>query len=244
MLQPMKTVDESYVNPAHNLACDEVLLDEVNAGRRGPVLRFWESPVHFAVVGYGNSIERECDIEACKRLDIPILRRISGGGTVLQGPGCLNYALVMPIQPADGTRSVSDTNCLIMSTHREALACALGQAIEVQGCTDLTLGGVKFSGNAQKRRRHALLFHGTFLLDFDLSLLAKTLNFPSTTPEYREGRDHAAFCLNLPMTTDTLKAALRQAWQTQGQAATPAPDAITALTRRKYANPEWVRRRT
>ena len=70
----MKTLDLSLPESAHNLACDEILLDEVNEGRCGPMLRFWESPVHFVVVGYGNSVERECDTDACKRIGIPILR--------------------------------------------------------------------------------------------------------------------------------------------------------------------------
>ena len=76
----MKTLEHSLPEPAHNMACDEIMLDEVNGERSGPVLRFWESTRHCVVVGYGNSIERECDTEACKRLGIPILRRISGGG--------------------------------------------------------------------------------------------------------------------------------------------------------------------
>jgi lipoate-protein ligase A len=93
----VKTLEHSLPEPAHNMACDEILLDEVNEGRREPVLRFWEARTYFAIVGYGNSIQLECDTEACKRLGIPILRRISGGGAILQGPGCLNYSLVMRI---------------------------------------------------------------------------------------------------------------------------------------------------
>ena len=239
----MKTLEHSLPEPAHNMACDEILLDEVNEGRREPVLRFWESRTHFAVVGYGNSIQRECDTEACKRLGIPILRRISGGGAILQGPGCLNYSLVMRINPGDATHSIGDTNCLIMTAHRKALSRALGQKIEAQGHTDLTLGGVKFSGNAQRRRRSALLFHGTFLLGLDLSRLGQALRFPSSVPAYRDGRSHEAFCRNLPLADGPIKAALGQVWQTDGQAEAPDTNAIGDLARRKYGNPEWIHRR-
>ena len=55
-----------------------------------------------------------------------------------------------------------------MTTNRDALGQALGQAVEIEGHTDLAIDGVKFSGNAQRRRRDALLFHGTILLGFDL----------------------------------------------------------------------------
>ena len=62
----MKTLDLSFSEPALNLACDEVLLDEVNSGTREPTLRFWESPSLFVVVGYGNDIERECHTQVCQ----------------------------------------------------------------------------------------------------------------------------------------------------------------------------------
>jgi lipoate-protein ligase A len=243
MTQPIKTLDESYKTPAENLACDEVLLNEINTGTRGPLLRFWESHAYFVVVGYGNSIERECDTTACERLSIPILRRISGGGAVMQGPGCLNYSLLMPIEPDNPTRTIGDTNCHIMSTIRKAIAQMLDLPVLVQGHTDLTLEGIKFSGNSQRRQRNALLFHGTFLLDFDISLIEKTLKFPSVTPTYRNGRGHVEFCRNLPVNADKLKTVIEKAWQTKGIGLTPNRNLLTKLVRQKYANPEWVQRR-
>ena len=39
----MKTLEHSLPEPAHNMACDEIMLDEVNGERSGPVRRFWES---------------------------------------------------------------------------------------------------------------------------------------------------------------------------------------------------------
>ena len=57
------------------------------------MLRFWEPNKPFVVVGYANQAAREVDLEACRKLGIPVFRRCTGGGTVLQGPGCLNYSL-------------------------------------------------------------------------------------------------------------------------------------------------------
>ena len=116
----MKTLDLSFSEPALNLACDEVLLDEVHSGNREPTLRFWESPSLFVVVGYGNDIERECHTQACEKLGIPILRRASGGGTVLQGPGCLNYSLILQIADNEKTGNIGTTNCHVMTTNRDA----------------------------------------------------------------------------------------------------------------------------
>ena len=82
--------EATLTSPAENLACDEALLEECESAEHPGFLRFWESPVHFVVLGYGKALEKEVFREECARLEIPILRRCSGGGTVLQGPGCLN----------------------------------------------------------------------------------------------------------------------------------------------------------
>src|ERR1019366_4870445 len=94
----LHSLDLTLPTPAENLACDEALLDACEAGRHPPVLRFWESPEHFVVVGYSNPVATEVNVEACQAAGVPILRRCTGGGTVVQGPGCLNYALILPIE--------------------------------------------------------------------------------------------------------------------------------------------------
>jgi lipoate-protein ligase A len=175
-------------------------------------------------------------------MKIPILRRCSGGGTVLQGPGCLNYALVLRIMESGPTRTISAANQFIMERNRVAIASLLGgdeAAVEVRGHTDLALDGLKFSGNSQRRRKHFLLFHGTLLLNFDLGLIAKLLPPPSREPDYRGGRPHEKFLTNLPVSAAALKSTLRQAW-----AAHDAADKLPGLeTQRlvveKYSRAEW-----
>ncbi len=100
----MKHLDLTLPSPAENLACDEALLDwrEENGGEE--ILRFWESPETFVVVGYANKIATEVNVENCRAKQIPIFRRCSGGGTVLQGAGCLNYALILRIAENSPTR--------------------------------------------------------------------------------------------------------------------------------------------
>ena len=115
----MKLFDLTLPTPAENLACDEALLNECET-RGGAALCFWESTVPFVVVGYGNEVAREVNAVACEADGVPILRRCSGGGTVLQGPGCLNYALVLEIASDAALASVSGANKFIL--HRIASA--------------------------------------------------------------------------------------------------------------------------
>ena len=91
----MRLLDCSFQEPAMNLALDEVLLNDAEEGHSPEVLRFWESPVPFVVLGLTQRLSEEVHEDACARDGIPILRRASGGGCVLQGKGCLNYALVL-----------------------------------------------------------------------------------------------------------------------------------------------------
>jgi lipoate-protein ligase A len=235
----MKYLDLTLPSAAENLACDEVLLDRCEVGLAGEVIRFWEPRSPFVVAGYANQVKREVDLAACRRLGVPVLRRCSGGGTVLQGPGCLNYSLVLQIQAAAPTKSISETNRFILERHAAVFQALLGKQVQIQGQTDLAVGNLKFSGNAQRRRHKSLIFHGTFLLDFDLSLVAKVLPMPSKQPEYREGRSHQEFLVNLHVSAAAVKAALMEAWGARETLAEPPMEQIAKLVREKYSTEEW-----
>ena len=230
----LRLLDLSFTSPAENLACDEALLDELESGAGEPTLRFWESPTPFVVLGYSNAIATEVNRAECERRGIPILRRSSGGGTVVQGPGCLNYNLTLPI--TDETASITETNCFVMRRNRDALRQLLQRDVEIKGHTDLAIGDLKFSGNAQRRKSRALIFHGCFLLNFDLPLIDALLAHPSKEPDYRAGRQHAAFITNLNIPSDAAKAALREAWSAKENR--PAPN-IEILVRDRFATRAW-----
>src|SRR5437867_1956301 len=123
----MKCLDHTDFTPEENLACDEALLEHCEAGRCEGVLRFWEPAGHFVVVGYGNSVRSEVRAEVCGALGIPILRRCTGGGAVVQGPGCLSYALALPYSAHGPMATVTQTNGYIMNRQREAVQRALAE---------------------------------------------------------------------------------------------------------------------
>jgi len=211
----MKYLDQTLPTPEENVARDEQLLDAAESGDSGAVLRVWESPEPFVVVGYSQKFANEANLPACERRGIPVLRRCSGGGTVVQGPGCLSYALILEIKKDGPLQNVTAANIFITGRNRAAFQSIMPDPkskIEIEGCTDLTLNGLKFSGNAQRRRKHWLLFHGTFLLNFDLALIGELLPMPSRQPDYRQSRSHKKFLTNLDLPADTVKAALKTMW--------------------------------
>jgi lipoate-protein ligase A len=243
----MKLLDLTLPRPAENLACDEALLDAAEAGAGDEVLRFWESRDSFVVVGYANKVAAEVNVAACETHGIPILRRCSGGGTVVQGPGCLNYTLVLRITADGPLHSIGSANRFIMERNRAAIESLFRTFnlqpstfnLSIHGHTDLAIGGRKFSGNSQRRRRHFLLFHGTFLLNFDLPLVSELLPMPSKQPDYREHRAHTEFLTNLNFPADEVKAALRRAWKAEKPLKGFPTEKTAALAREKYATREW-----
>ncbi len=251
----MKYLDLSLSTPVENLACDEVLLDWCEEGGCAEeVLRFWETKQYFVVVGYGDRVGREVNVAACEAAGVPVLRRCSGGGTVLQGPGCLNYALVLRIEEGGPLRSISSANRFVMERNCQAVGRVIqatvgasghgGQgtartAVAVRGHTDLALDGRKFSGNSQRRRRRFLLFHGTFLLGFDLAQVERFLPMPSKEPEYRGGRAHAGFLVNLPVLAEVVKGALLRAWGADEALGNPPLGAVAHLARERYETRDW-----
>lgn len=236
----MICLDLSFPTPAENLACDEALLDLAEEQGGPPVLRLWESSVPFVVLGYANKLAEEVNLPACREHGVPVLRRCSGGGTVVQGPGCLNYAVVLPIAGSPALQSITGTNSFVMERTRRALTAALGQAVRVEGHTDLAIGDLKFSGNAQRRKREWLLFHGTVLLSgFDLSLIPRVLRQPPRQPEYRRLRGHGEFVTALALDRDSVKAALSSEWGAGGTGG-GVPDArIAELVASRYSRDEW-----
>lgn len=238
----MKLLDHTWPTPAENLAADEALLEEAESRAGDTVLRFWESPVPFVVVGYSNHLAREVNLPACQARGVPVLRRCSGGGTVVQGPGCLNYALVLRMTDGSPLSGLTETNRHIMTRHRDALARVLGRPVTFDGHTDLAIDGRKISGNAQRRKRRFLLFHGTFLVGFDLALIETVLRFPSRQPDYRQSRSHMEFVTNLAIPAQAIKQALIDEWSATTRLIDPPRARVAALVREKYGTTAWNER--
>ena len=246
----MLRLDLPPLTPAEQLAADEVILDECEAGHSDETLVFWEPRETFVVVGYANKVATEVNVGACEHGGIPIFRRCSGGGTIVQMRGGLNYGLVLRIGENLPTRNISAANHFIMEKNRAAVASifrgsqlpAADRQISVRGHTDLCLGEKKIAGNSQRRRKNFLLFHGTVLLNCDLQRIGDLLLMPSLAPAYRDRRPHEEFVTNLNLHAEKVKTALAGVWNAIEPLQSPPLEAIKNLAREKYATLEWNRK--
>ena len=236
----MKYLDLTFADPAPNLACDEALIDfcEANAGGE-EVLRVWEPTNYFVVLGYSNKISLEVDVEACRARAIPILRRCSGGGTVLQGGGCLNYTLVIKNEREGCVGDIAKAYKRVLEPHRKVFTALTSRAVHIEGSSDLAIAGQKFSGNAQHRKRVYSLVHGTFLLGFDLSLVEACLRMPSRQPTYRQSRSHESFLRNLLIDSMQVRKALRIEWKANDELRDFPHERMEELLINRYSRSDW-----
>lgn len=232
-------ITNSFDSPEQNIAFDEALLDFYEPQASSEAIRFWEAQSPFVVLGYSNKLKKEAAEERCLQDNIPILRRCSGGGTILQGPGCLNYTLILDITSRN-LKNISKTNTEVMQTTAAALTSLTSLKVTVCGDTDLAIDDKKFSGNAQRRRLNKLLFHGTLLYHYDLSLISKYLQNPEKQPLYRERRDHKNFLRNLPdVSKSDLIETLSKAWAVTRSTKLDLQKETDTLIQEKYSRKEW-----
>jgi lipoate-protein ligase A len=240
----MLLLEQTLASPAANLAFDEVLLEEVAHTDRHPrgVLRFWQSPRPFVVLGRGSRYAQEVNRGDCQRMGIAILRRISGGTAIVTGPGCLMYAVV-DRRPPDTALDVDKLHQYVLGRMAAALR-RLHPGVEHVGTSDLALrqpdGSLqKFSGNSVRLAGGAFLYHGTLLYDFDLELLPLCLETPPREPEYRAGRPHVAFVTNFPGTVPAMVSAIAGEWGASENEYSLPIDRIETLCRERYAQADW-----
>lgn len=238
----MHFLDLTLPTPEANLALDEALLLQAEAGQGGEGLRLWELPTYAVVLGAGGKLADDVDEAHCLVDAVPILRRASGGGTVLLGPGCLVYSLVLALDRSPSLLHVRPSYHYVL----EHVCTALGDlvpGVERAGVSDLGAAGRKFSGNAQQRKQRYLLHHGTLLYAFDLAAVGRYLRLPERQPVYRAGRCHAAFLQNLPTGRDKLCRRLAEMWNANTPLTNWPAERTEQLANEKYRRPEWTRRR-
>lgn len=229
---------------AEQLALDEALLEEAHEGvRTETVVRTWMAAEHSVVLGSSSRAADELDLEACAAHGVRVLRRPSGGLSVVLGPGCLMWSVVTH-HPA-GPPPIDALHAAMLDPLAAALRAA-GRDVVRRGSSDLAIGhaagGLKISGNALRVRRHGVLYHGTLLDAFDLGLIGRVLRHPPREPDYRAGRPHGAFVANLGLGAAPLAAVVRAAFNAE-RAATDWPrDRVTRLVRDRYADVGWTHR--
>jgi len=269
--------NEPLPTPEENLAFDEALVevadrlsmrelsDENSAWESrssNEVLRLWEFASPCVVLGRASQRAQEVNAFACDRDGVPVLRRASGGASIVAGPGCLMYSVLISYDARPAWRALDIAHKEVMSRICDSVqqttdSFELPLRITINGTCDLTIGNRKFSGNALRCKRYWMLYHGTILYDMPIEWLSNYLLAPARQPEYRREREHELFVTNLidssngvsPQAFRTvLERELARTWNaTRPWLESPWKSDVdleaSQLLKTRYTNSEWHRSR-
>ena len=236
----MQLLDLTFESVIENIAFDEALLvQSENTGEQ--FLRFWKPQQYAVVMGRSGQLEEEADFEFCRQHQIAVYRRPSGGGTILTGPGCLMYTVVLNSNRQARLKEIQGCHDFVLGETATALQ-GIGIDCSIQGFSDLACGDLKFSGNSLRLKRDSILYHGTMLCNFSLEKISQALLFPPKQPDYRQGRDHTGFVTNLNVSIEDVQTALIEHWRPTSalpEIPTDVQTILKQLRTKKYQQDDW-----
>ena len=241
--------------PGVLLAWSETHLEQTLAG--APAIALWRPRGTAVAIGVSQSSEYDTVPETIRRDGVSLVRRPSGGGSVVLCAGVLCWEAWADLEDvkrlSGGDNGIRPAYAVLSMPAVNGLR-ALGVDAFQAGISDIAVNVDntlrKLAGTAQLRRRNKTLVHGSLLVNADLSLLGRYLPNPDKAPDYRAGREHDTFCANvsslLSDASDAMatvsgqirKEALSLGWEVLLPPAEMPPD-VEKLAREKYLAPGW-----
>ncbi len=165
-----------------NMAIDEAVLSARVAKMVPNTLRLYKWKPSAVSVGRFQDVQKEVNIENCRKHNVDIVRRISGGGTVYHDcVGEITYSVVLHEENLKSADVVSVYNLIcsgIIHTARILGIKAAFNSGDPKQCPNLAINGKKISGSAQHHTKDTFLQHGTFLVDVDTERMFTFLRVP------------------------------------------------------------------
>jgi len=165
-------------------ACDQAI-----------AVQLWVPDRPLVVLGRGNTLAKEVNVHACVGDEIPILKRLGGGGTVLLHEGCLIVSLGLWVKEFYANDRYFR---LLNQSVIDCLQLELpGVNFDQRGYSDIVVGPLKCAGTSLFRSRNYLLYQASVLVDMRIEWIEKYLSHPSLEPDYRKGRSHRDFLVDM-----------------------------------------------
>ncbi len=233
----------SSTDPRYNLALEEWLFSTLEPESEGVFLLWHNAPS--IIVGRHQNTVQEINKDLVQKYTLPVVRRMTGGGTVYHDLGNLNFSFLRPLLP-------QEKGSMDFAVFLQPIVEVL-QGFGIDACfssrNDITVGQHKISGSAQLRRAGKVLHHGTLLVDLDLDMLGAVLTgapdkylskgIASVRSRVTNIRDVLA-AQGKTLSMDTIKQSLVQRIAPQHLVLDSAAHAaVQILIQEKYATHAW-----
>ncbi|WP_035358526.1 lipoate--protein ligase family protein [Acholeplasma equifetale] len=200
----MKTVISTHFDPYFNLAWEEYIFKNIH--QHEDIFLLWQNSESI-IVGRNQNVFEEVNLDYIVKNHIPLIRRNSGGGTVFHDLGNLNFTFM-----TDAKGKIN--NYQLMTEKLVSAFQALGINLKFSGKSDLKIGELKVSGNAQYIYKDKLLHHGTLLFNSNLERLSNSLKSKTDDIESISVKSNRSTVTNISsytnLTMDELKKYLIQ----------------------------------
>ena len=178
-----RVVDTGVLEGRFNIAIDQAMIEEHQAGRIPDTFRFMRFPPT-ALIGRHQALRQEVDVDHCRAHGIGIVRRITGGGAIYLDEGQLGWGLVFQ-------RKALGATCLagLASDICEAVAAGLrrlGVDARYRPRNDIEVDGRKISGTGGFFDSDTLIYQGTVLVDMNPAAMVAALRVPRAKLEKRQ----------------------------------------------------------
>lgn len=144
------------------------------------------------VMGISGKVEELINLDKHTENPIPIIKRYSGGGTVVVDSSTIFVSFICNKDLVDFEAFPEPLMRWSANIYKEALPQIPFDLRE----NDYVIGSKKVGGNAQYLTKTRFVHHTTFLWNYEESLM-DLLKLPKKAPSYRSGRDHQSFVSRL-----------------------------------------------
>ncbi|MDD5508278.1 MAG: lipoate--protein ligase family protein [Bacteroidales bacterium] len=237
----MLFIERPWTDPFFNLAAEEYIFRSYT---QDDVIMLWRNEPS-VIVGKHQNPFREINIAFARENHLPVIRRISGGGTVYHDPGNLNFTFIHTQQSNYTVDYNAFLQPVISVLNRWNIPC------ERSGKSDLFVHQRKISGNSQHLFKNRVLHHGTLLYSTDLDKLNQVLVNNATRYTDKSIRSNPAAVANIseflndPPPVEIFQERLAKQWMNNFSPVRwitlSASDekAIQSLSEQKYRTWEW-----
>jgi lipoate-protein ligase A len=237
----MIIVRRPQTDPFFNIAAEEFLLKN----RQEDLLMLWQSTPS-VVVGKHQNVVAEVNLDYVAQHHIPVIRRLSGGGTVFHDLGNINLSVITTVEKGENLIDFRKFTKPVIDFLQQ-----FGLTAVFQGKNNLTIHGKKFSGNSAHIQKNRVLHHGTMLYKTDLKKLDKIIRYQNNHISDKAVKSVRATVENIsahlpnPPATEVfmqkLASFLKKYYAITNESdLTPAEQqAIARLAKEKYKSRQW-----